>query len=325
MSFSHLITANIHRVKEGARVLEDIARFTLRDDGLFKEIRNLRHSLKNQVQITIQEQDLGGPSFKENNLRYNLIDITQANITRIQESLRVLEEVSIDSEEKHQFKSLRFDAYKLQVKIQDTVSLYLNYDKLKGLYLVIDTDVINKPIEEITSVINQTSVNIVQFRNKTLSKRAFLEQAIQFKDLLDSKRLFIINDYIDIAIDIGDGVHVGQQDYPITRIKKILPDNFILGVTCHNLSEAKLAVQSGASYISVGCIFKSVSKLDTVPTSIAELIKIKAHSPIPICAIGGINTQNLEEITRHNIDMFAIISGIWTKSNPIKQINALIK
>ena len=86
MSISSLINANTHRVKEGARVLEDIGRFVLRDETLFTKIRKLRHSLQTSPPIETTQSDLGGPSLKEDNLRRNLIHLVQANASRIQEA-----------------------------------------------------------------------------------------------------------------------------------------------------------------------------------------------------------------------------------------------
>jgi len=324
MSIEHLINANTHRFKEGARVLEDLARFVLKNEDLFKQVRELRHSLKSSLPVDITQQDLGGPSLVENNIRSNLMDLVQANTVRMEESLRVLEEVSPENKEKQRIKLLRYSAYEIHQTLYKAFSMYVKQDKLKGLYLIIDTDIIKMPMKTIAKIINKTSVNLIQFRNKSLSKRDFLQNVIQFKRLLNSDKLLIINDHLDIALDIADGVHLGQTDYPLERARALVPDDFLIGITCHNIKEAKAAVKAGASYLSIGCIFPTSSKKDAIATSLTQLASIRQEINIPICATGGINTQNLTKVISCNVDMVALISSIWSESDPAHTI-ALIQ
>lgn len=320
MSISSLIHANIHRVKEGARVLEDIARFILRDEYLFNEIRNLRHALKATAPILHKEEDLGGPHFKEDNIRLHLTHIVKANALRMQEALRVLEELSTDQNEKSKFKSLRYQAYAIHSPLYSKVLQFLKRDKLKGLYLIVDPDYISLSFEEISNIINQSPVNIIQFRNKTSHKKDFLNQALRLKHLLADEKLFIINDHLDIALDIADGVHLGQEDYPLDRARKITPDHFIIGISCHHLKEAILAAEHNASYISLGCLFETQSKKNTTATSLSQLAEIRKAIDLPICAIGGMNEDTLPKIVPDQVDMAAIISSVWQTKDPLRAI-----
>lgn len=323
MSTCHLINANLHRVKEGARVLEDIARFILRDEFLFKKIRTIRHSLQETYIPFISETDLGGPSLKENNLRVNLVELVQANIVRIQEALRVLEEFSQDQLSKGKIKSLRYDAYLLQQKMVQKTIIFIKQDKLQGLYLIIDTDLIPLSLESMIDIINESSVQLVQLRSKLSNKRSFLRQAIRCKKLLNPDKLLIINDHVDIALDLADGVHLGQEDYPLDRIRNRLPDQFILGAGCHNIEEAKFALESGASYIAIGCLFPTRSKQNTIATSLSELEKIRKIIQIPICGIGGINDQTISAVLSYQVNMIAVISAVWKNPDPLNAIASL--
>ena len=325
MSTSYLINVNTNRVKEGARVLEDIARFVLRDETLFKKIRDLRHGLQITQPMNNVKLDFGGIPFKEDNIRGNLIHLVQANSSRIQEALRVLEEISQDGGHKQKIKSLRYTAYHLQQEFYKRTMQFINQDKLKGLYPIIDADIINLPIETMTNIINQSSVNLIQFRSKSSSKQSFLQKAMKFKKLLDPNKLLIINDHLDIALDIAEGVHLGQQDYPLERVRKLLPDNFVFGVTCHNMEEAKRAMNIGASYLSVGCMFPTQSKKKTVRTSLSELEKIQQFIHLPVCAVGGIHLQNIEIILSCKVKMIAVISSIWHELNPALAIETMQK
>src|SRR5690348_9788270 len=108
MSRNHLINANIHRAKEGARVLEDIARFLLRDKILFHACREIRHRIKISAPIYDVTTDLGGVDFIEDNIRENVMSIIQANAIRLQEALRVLEEMAQIEIDKQLMKELRY-------------------------------------------------------------------------------------------------------------------------------------------------------------------------------------------------------------------------
>lgn len=319
MLSSHLINANIHRAKEGARVLEDIARFVLRDEILMHQCREIRHRIQILSPIYNSQEDLGA-SVIEDNVRVNLIHIIQANSLRLQEALRVLEEMTQDATEKHLMKELRYQAYDLHAKLYFSAKKYLKLHLLEGLYLIIDTEIISRPIEQIIEIINQSPVNIVQYRNKLSSKKIFFDKAYKLKKQLDSHKLLIINDHLDIALDLGDGIHLGQNDYPLERIRNIIPDDFIYGISCHNEEEAYHAVQCDASYITVGCLFKTKSKSDAIPVSIQELQKICKKISLPVCAIGGINTNNLEQILTADIKMAAVISSVWEMNNPLHAI-----
>lgn len=321
MSKSHLINANIHRAKEGARVLEDIARFILRDSELFSQLREIRHRIQISVPNYDIREDLGGVSLIEDNGRSNLISIIQANALRLQEALRILEEMTPTAPEKYSVKELRYQAYDLHSKIYSSARKYLKLHYLEGLYLIIDPDIIPHPIEKIIDIINQSPIYIVQYRNKSISKKIVFDGAYKIKQQLDPNKLLIINDHIDIALDLGDGLHLGQGDYPFERVRNIIPDDFILGISCHSLEEAQAATQFNAAYIAIGCLFDTKSKSDVTPVSIQELQKVCSEVSVPICAIGGINKNNLDEVLTADIKMAALISYVWKNDNPLQTIN----
>lgn len=320
MSTSHLINANTHRMKEGARVLEDVARFMLRNDLLFNRIRSLRHALHGATPILDDIEDLGGARLGENNARCNLIDIIQANALRMQEALRVLEEFHQDGQQKHYLKSLRYQAYEIQRDIFIAANQFLRVDKLRGLYLVIDTSVIAYPLSVIAEVINASNVTIVQYRNKHQNKSEFYRDASHLKNLLDKNKVYIINDHIDVALDLADGIHLGQDDFPLDRIRHIVPDTFIYGISCHNQAEAAAAQTAGATYLSIGCLHPTNSKPDVTPTSLKTLEDVCKTSSIPVCAIGGMNQNNIDEVVTRGASMAAMISYPWSTTSPLTAI-----
>lgn len=325
MSRSHLINANSHRAKEGARVLEDIARFLLRDEKIFQELREIRHCIHITAPIYEVKEDLGGKELIEDNVRYHLFDIIQANAMRLQEALRVLEEFAQTPTVKQFMKSLRYRAYESHAQLFYLSQKYVTREQLKGLYLIIDPDVILTPLDTMIRIINETSIQLVQYRHKSANKRTVFENAYKIKQELDADKLLIINDHIDIALDVADGIHVGQNDYPLERIKNIIPNDFILGISCHNLKEAHIATSFNPSYIAIGCLFETKSKNDITPVSLNELQQVCHEISLPICAIGGINSDNLNEVLNANISMAALISFVWKTVDPLTTINEMHK
>lgn len=131
---------------------------------------------------------------------------------------------------------------------------------------------------------------------------------------------FIINDHIEWALRIGaDGVHLGQSDTPIIEAKKWLPESFIIGITCHNsIKLAQDAVKNGASYVAFGRFFRSKTKPEAPSANINILTEIKKLVDIPTVAIGGINTDNIDVLTKHKANYLAMSDTLMSPS--IKQL-----
>ena len=306
LKLNYILDANINRFKEGARVLEDISRFVLADKNLFLKIKKIKHKLKLTTISRKSSDDIGGPDYKESNHRNSLLDLVNANAIRMQESARVLEEVT----QNDFYKSLRFSAYTLHGEIEEKVKLYLRKNLLSGLYPIYDPDV--HKIEEFIKYIDKITPNILQIRIKNRNKLDILKIVKEIKYKTKNKNcLLILNDYIDIALSLKlDGVHLGQSDLPLEYAKKITPENFIIGITCHNIEHAKHAEKLGASYIGVGSIYPTNTKKDAKKISFEDLEKINNNTSIPVCAIGGINSNNIYDIKNKNIAMIAICSSL---------------
>ena len=318
MSISHLINANTHRAKEGARVLEDIARFVFFDEALFLKIRQVRHSLKAYPPVEDVSSDPGGIILCEKNIREGLTEIIQANALRLQEALRVLEELAQEGEVKRQMKALRYQAYDLHFALFSALKKFYKLHFLQGLYPVIDADLRPVSLEQMIHRVNQTPVHLVQYRNKSGSKKHVHSEAALIRSLLDPSKLLIINDHIDIALEFGDGVHIGQSDYPLRHVRNIIPAHFIFGISCHTLDEARMAREYAASYIAVGCLFSTDSKKNTIPVSQQVLQDICRETDRPVCGIGGISPLNLDQVIVSGARMAAAISCLWRSNDPVQ-------
>lgn len=152
---------------------------------------------------------------------------------------------------------------------------------------------------------------IVQYREKSKSKEEMIDEARRVKELCGNKALFIVNDHVDVALAVdADGVHLGQEDLDLETARKIL-GNKIIGVTVHNVEEARMAEEGGADYIGVSPVFPTTTKCDAgKPCGIELISRIDEEVSIPIVAIGGITKENTPEVIRAGAKAVAAISAV---------------
>lgn len=305
MSKAAIIDANVNRFKEGARVLEDIARFVLKDNDLFTQIKALKHMAKIKIIDRTQVKDIGGADFVESQQRLSWVDLVNANALRMQEAARVLEEI----DDRMLYKSARFRAYEIHSKLLIKLQCMLKTDKLHGLYAICDPHV--QPLDTIYKKVQEQGITLCQIRMKHASKKDIWESTKALKAKLGQGTLLIVNDHLDVALNLADGVHLGQSDLPITVARQLVPPGFIVGVTCHTVEQAVHACHEGASYIGVGCLYPTQTKKNTISCNLKTLKEIVAAVAIPVCAIGGINQSNQEEVSKTGVKMMAMYSALW--------------
>ncbi|QPA32762.1 thiamine phosphate synthase [Thermaerobacillus caldiproteolyticus] len=177
------------------------------------------------------------------------------------------------------------------------------------------------PLNVLTEAITG-GITLFQFREK--GKGAFTgEEKYAFaKELQKICRQhgvpFIVNDDVELAIELdADGVHIGQDDEKADVVRKKIGDK-ILGVSAHNLEEARAAMTAGADYIGVGPIFPTTSKDDAKEAQGASIIRFLRDSgiDIPIVAIGGITHENASEVIAAGADGVSVISAIASAESP---------
>lgn len=157
-------------------------------------------------------------------------------------------------------------------------------------------------------------VTLVQLREKNLVEEAFIEEAVQIKELCHRYQVpLIINDNVDVALKSGaDGVHVGIEDAPVADIRKKVGKDFIIGATAKTIEQAKNAEAAGADYLGVGAVFPSPTKKNAIRISTEQLRAICTSVTIPAVAIGGISKDNVQEIKGGGMDGIAVVSAIFT-------------
>lgn len=156
-------------------------------------------------------------------------------------------------------------------------------------------------------------VTCVQLREKNLSEEDFIQKAVEIRELCRKYNVpLIINDNLNVAIKSNaDGIHVGQEDVSAAEIRKLVGDNFIIGVTAKTVEQAKKAENDGADYIGVGAVFPSPTKTNAIRITNEQLNEICSSVSIPAVAIGGISLDNITELSGCKMSGVAVVSAIF--------------
>lgn len=204
------------------------------------------------------------------------------------------------------------------MKAQPDYSIYLVTDDgcLQGRALI---DCVREALEG--------GVTLVQYRAKTASSAEMYNEALQLKALCDSFNVpLIINDRLDIAMAVGAaGVHLGQDDLPCAAARKILGEDYLIGVSAHNPAEAKAALQSGADYLGCGAVFGTATKADVKKLGTDGLAAICKAKGLPVVGIGGVTADNYREVRAAGADGAAIVSGILAQPDIRATVRAIAK
>lgn len=204
------------------------------------------------------------------------------------------------------------------MKAQPDYSIYLVTDDgcLQGRALI---DCVREALEG--------GVTLVQYRAKTASSAEMYAEALQLKALCDSFKVpLIINDRLDIAMAVGAaGVHLGQDDLPCAAARRILGEDYLIGVSAHNPAEAKTALQSGADYLGCGAVFGTATKADVKKLGTEGLEAICKAKELPVVGIGGVTADNYREVRAAGADGAAIVSGILAQPDIRATVRAIAR
>lgn len=191
-------------------------------------------------------------------------------------------------------------------------------DKLRGLYVITDNKLTpNEDILQKVELSLKGGAKIVQLRDKKNSYEEVKQIAIKIQDLAKKyDALFVLNDDVNLACEIQcDGLHIGKSDYiNFEQIRK----NFkgLIGVSCYgDINHGKIFRDLGADYVAFGSFFSSPTKPDSNIVPLSTISEAKKQLDIPICAIGGINGQNISKVMEQEPDMVSLISDIWTSDD----------
>lgn len=333
-----IIDANLNRIGEGLRLLEEAARMILNDVNLTQQLKTMRHQIletdKHFNQRLLQARDSEGDvginlevPLKE---EPELANLLVANSRRVQESLRTIEELAKIAEtglDTEKFKQARFDLYTIE---RNLLSKLLRQDKLKhlsGLYVIVDTQALpqHRRIDVARAAI-QGGAQVIQLRDKMSTKKELLPIAEQLKQLCaEHNVLFIINDHLDLLLAVdADGLHLGPDDLPIKTARRLLPVAKILGISTRTVEGAVAAQADGADYLAVGAMYPTPSKQAAQVVGVARLSQVRKAVTLPLVAIGGINKENAAAVMAAGADAIAVIRAVVQAEAPDKAARELV-
>lgn len=208
------------------------------------------------------------------------------------------------------------------------MKLRRNLLKTSQLYLILDKPSLSSfSLEKISNLVSDSGIGLIQLRDKSSSKAGILKYALRLtRHLSLTKKLFIINDYADVALACGaDGVHLGQDDLSVKRARKILGESKIIGLSCHSLSQALQAQQEGADYIGIGPIYTTATKPGCRSIGLEVLQELKNRIKIPYFAIGNIHRDNLKEVVAAGARRVAVCRAIFKASDAKQETKHIYK
>ena len=179
---------------------------------------------------------------------------------------------------------------------------------------------------ELTRLAIAGGADTIQYRQKVGSTGEMIEIAKKMKRLCsEAGAMFIVNDRLDVAIAAeADGVHLGQDDFPIPLGRELLGEGRIIGGSAATMEEARKCLSEGADYVGFGPVFPTTSKDDAGPVSGIDILKqvVKTIS-LPIIAIGGVGAGNIPDVMRTGAHGIAVISAVCCQDDPEQATRSL--
>ena len=171
---------------------------------------------------------------------------------------------------------------------------------------------------------------VVQYRAKKKTAKEMLEEALLVREATrHHDALFIVNDRVDLAIAAeADGVHLGQDDLPVEYAKEIAGEDFIVGLSTHNLQQVEEANRKKGfiDYIGFGPVFSTTTKENPDPVvGVEKLCEAVKVSELPVVAIGGIFKENIGEVAACRPAGIAVVRALFQKGDPYENARALVR
>jgi len=334
-----LLDAVANRASEALRVIEDYVRFVLDDRTLTSRLKDFRHELRrllkpfSNTEQRDTEHDVGTELESDGEYeRREISDVLSANFGRLQESLRSLEEFSkLETPQcAKEFERLRYRSYTLhkevlansplslreRVRVRGSSANELSSNPLRSdlasakLYVLTDCGADAVEFREKIRTLIVDGADVIQLRDKAADARTLLDRAKIVRELtraLEHGVLFVMNDRPDLArLAEADGVHVGQTELSVQDVRRIVGDEMLIGVSTHNIDQARAAVRDGADYLGAGPVFPSTTKDFEIFPGLEFLREVAMEIQIPVFGIGGIDADNLPQVLETGILRIAV-------------------
>ena len=188
----------------------------------------------------------------------------------------------------------------------------MNREALR-LYLVTNRyqDSVESFLEKVETAC-RSGVTIVQLREKNLTTNQYYQLAKKVKEITDAYQVpLIIDDRLDVCIAVdAAGLHIGDDELPVSVARQVLGPEKILGVTAKTVKRALEAEEGGADYLGTGAIFPTTTKENAPITLISTLKTICQTVAIPVVAIGGLTSENIDQLAETGIAGVAVVRDL---------------
>jgi thiamine-phosphate pyrophosphorylase len=326
---ARILDANANRAREALRVIEEYCRFVLDDRFLSHELKQLRHDLAEALAavpahhlLAAREtiRDVGtGLSTPAEEQRHSPLAVAQANLKRMQEALRCLEEYGklYSADVGRRVEALRYRAYTLERAIVFGTAARQRLAEAR-LYVLVTGSLCSASLEWTVREALAGGAQVIQLREKDLTDRELLDRARAVRQWTRAAgALFIVNDRPDIArLAEADGVHIGQDELTVKDVRRIVGPDALVGVSTHTLEQVRQAVRDGASYIGVGPVFPSQTKDFPALAGLAFVREAAAETSLPAFAIGGVNLENVHQVVAAGLRRVAVSHAICAADDP---------
>ena len=316
-----ILDANLDRAREGLRIIEEWCRFGLNSGSLANECKQMRQELASWHTQEIRAsrdtpQDPGTElTHPKEEQRSSIEQLLQANLCRVEEALRVLEEYGklYHPDMGAVFKQMRYRVYILE----SNLLTYRRHQLLERSHLYLVTSTTEQLFTTVEAAL-QGGLTLVQYRDKTADDEIRLSYAQKLCQMCHHYgALFIMNDRVDLALAVNaDGVHLGQQDIPIALARQLLGSQRLIGRSTTNPEEMRRAIDEGADYIGVGPIYETPTKEGKAAAGLEYVQYAAKQATIPWFAIGGIDPSNINEVLGAGAQRVAIVRAIMQAEQP---------
>lgn len=203
-------------------------------------------------------------------------------------------------------------------------------DLLGGVYAIVDTTGVDdgRTHADIARAALDGGVRVLQLRAKQLGARELLREAETVRRLTaDAGALFILNDRLDLALLVdADGVHLGQEDFPLAVARRVVGHKLLVGISTHDLAQAREAELAEADYIGFGPVHAPFSKESPYPPRGLEALReVATGVALPVIAIGGLTEERFEAVLAMGAAGGAFLSGISAAPSPAAAASALVE
>ena len=335
---ARVVDANANRAREALRVVEEYARFVLDDRIVTDQVKALRHALAAALgcvsaEWLVANRDTPGDvgttlTAPAERRRDTVDDVLHANLKRLQESLRSIEEYGkvLDPALGASAKRLRYEVYDVERRLTARCASAARWQD-RRLQVLVTASACRLGLEPTVRGAVDGGADVVQLREKTLTDRDLLERAMAVRAWTrDGGALLVINDRPDVALACGaDAVHLGQDDLPVPAARRVVGASVAVGVSTHDVDQLQQALADGADYLGVGPVFASATK-SFDPSELAGLDYVRQvadRTSLPWFAIGGIGPDTIDRVIEAGARRVAVAAAVIASDDPCGAARAL--